>query len=277
MIVDGLKALGGRSCTATSHNIVFTHRRISPLGLTPKLNSKGEITLATWVTHFRIAEELIKKELPVSVNDFLVGNIGPDCGLIGEDGRPTPPKEITHFKVEGNISADSFYHQYLNDGKVSLSQQFSYFLGYYIHLVTDEEWIKFTDQKKREKVFEKILNTPDYTKLVKRDWYGVDMLYLENHKENIFWTEFQHITEFPEYLNFFPNGQTLVQIRNITKFYQSCTISDDHEFIYLSPAEADKFVENTVHRVKELLNQRMSIQLAERVEVSFDIDRNEAL
>ncbi|EDL64543.1 hypothetical protein [Bacillus sp. SG-1] len=66
--------------------------------------------MATWVTHFRITEELLEKDIPVSKVAFLVGNIGPDCGLIGENGKPTPPKEITHFKVEGKISSESFYN-----------------------------------------------------------------------------------------------------------------------------------------------------------------------
>ena len=100
--------------------------------------------LATWVTHFRITEELLKTELPVSKIEFLVVNIGPDCGLIGEDGKPTPPKETTHFEIEGKINSDSFYQQYLSDEKESSLSEFSYYLGYYIHLVTDEKWIAFT-------------------------------------------------------------------------------------------------------------------------------------
>lgn len=218
--------------------------------------------LATWVTHFRITEELLKTELPVSKIEFLVGNIGPDCGLIGEDGKPSPPKETTHFEIEGKINSDSFYQQYLSDEKESSLSEFSYYLGYYTHLVTDEKWIAFTDQKKKEKVFKEILNTPEYTPLVKRDWYGLDFLYLKNHKDNIFWTKFQLINDFPEYLDFFPQGQTLKQIRNITNFYHNHTISDDHEFIYLKPNEGDEFVEDTVQTVKELLNQRMRTQLA---------------
>ncbi|TFB15064.1 hypothetical protein E3U55_12490 [Filobacillus milosensis] len=65
--------------------------------------------MATWVTHFRITEKLLKAELPVSKIEFLIGNIGPDCGLIAKDGKPTPPKETTHFEIDGNINSDSFY------------------------------------------------------------------------------------------------------------------------------------------------------------------------
>ncbi|NQD64366.1 zinc dependent phospholipase C family protein [Bacillus haikouensis] len=217
--------------------------------------------MATWVTHFRIAEELLKTDIPVSPIEFLVGNIGPDCGLIGEDGVPQPPKEITHFEVEGRISADSFYKQYLRDDKVTLSREFSYYLGYYIHLVTDEKWIKLLDRKKKEKVYQDILNSPEYAGLVKKDWYGLDFLYLKHHKDNIFWSEFQHITAFPEYLSFFKNGQTFEQIQNIKSFYQTSSISEDHEFIYLKADEVNDFVRKTLQEVKEGLNEKRGLQL----------------
>ncbi|MFS1512196.1 hypothetical protein VQL36_07150 [Chengkuizengella sp. SCS-71B] len=38
-------------------------------------------------------------------------------------------------------------------------------------------------------------------------------------------------------------------------------ISDDHEFIYLTSIEVDEFIKNTIQNVKELLNQKMNLQL----------------
>ncbi|NMH68475.1 hypothetical protein HF072_06735 [Bacillus sp. RO3] len=213
--------------------------------------------MATWVTHFRIAEELLKRDWPVSPIEFLVGNIGPDCGLIGEDGIPRPPKSVTHFKTDGRINPESFYNQYLDHEVESSSPESSYHLGYYIHLVTDEEWVNLLKRKKQEKVYQEILHTPEYTSLVKRDWYGLDFLYLKDHKDTIFWNEFQHITEFPEYLRFFPKGQTLEQIQNITRFYHTSTIPENHKFIYLSAQEVDEFVDMIVKKVMGLLNQRV--------------------
>ena len=215
--------------------------------------------MATWVTHFRITEQFIKSNLPVSKIDFLVGNIGPDCGIIGEDGKPTPPKEITHFKVNCKISSDSFYNQYLTRISNFSSPEASYLLGYYFHLVTDEEWIKLTNQKKKEIVFQSILNTPDYTRLVKRDWYGQDFLYLKNNKESIFWTDFQYINEYSEYLSIFPTGQTSKQIKNITRFYYEHTIPEDHNFIYITSEEMDDFITAAVQTLKEILAQKMNI------------------
>lgn len=215
--------------------------------------------MATWVTHFRIAEEFIRNHLPVSKLDFLVGNIGPDCGLIGNDGKPTPPKEITHFMIDGNINAESFYNQYLLDINRFSTPKESYYLGYYFHLVTDEEWIRITDRKNTEEIFKDIINTPEYTPLVKRDWYGLDFLYLARNKESIFWTDFQYIDEYEDYLSFFPVGHTSKQIKNITEFYVNNTFPEDHEFIYFTSAEMDEFVNNTVRLLGETINQRMNL------------------
>lgn len=215
--------------------------------------------MATWVTHFRIAEEFIRNHLPISKIDFLVGNIGPDCGLIGNDGKPSPPKEITHFMIDSNISAELFYNQYLLDCNGFSTPKESYYLGYYFHLVTDEEWIRITDRKKTEKIFQDIINTPEYTPLVKKDWYGLDFLYLARNKESIFWTDFQYIDEFEDYLSFFPAGHTSRQIKNITEFYLNNSFAEDHEFIYFTSAELDEFVNNTVRLLGETINQRMNL------------------
>lgn len=215
--------------------------------------------MATWVTHFRISEEFIRNHLPVSKLDFLVGNIGPDCGLIGNDGKPTPPKEITHFMIDGNINAESFYNQYLLDINRFSTPKESYYLGYYFHLVTDEEWIRITDRKNTEEIFKDIINTPEYTPLVKRDWYGLDFLYLARNKESIFWTDFQYIDEYEDYLSFFPVGHTSKQIKNITEFYVNNTFPEDHEFIYFTSAEMDEFVNNTVRLLGETINQRLNL------------------
>lgn len=215
--------------------------------------------MATWVTHFRIAEEFIRNHLPVSKLDFLVGNIGPDCGLIGNDGKPMPPKEITHFMIDGNINAESFYNQYLLDINRFSTPKESYYLGYYFHLVTDEEWIRITDRKNTEEIFKDIINTPEYTPLVKREWYGLDFLYLARNKESIFWTDFQYIDEYEDYLSFFPVGHTSKQIKNITEFYVNNTFPEDHEFIYFTSAEMDEFVNNTVRLLKETINQRLNL------------------
>lgn len=207
--------------------------------------------MATWVTHFRIAEEFIKRNLPVSKLDFLIGNIGPDCGLINEDGKFNPPKRVTHFMNNHEVQTDLFFQQYNLNNLDFTTTEGSYYLGYYFHLITDEEWIKLTRVKKNEPVHQAILGTPEYNHFVKRDWYWLDFKYLKQNRDHIFWTDFQYIKEFSEYLPFFPAGQTLQQIKNIIQFYCTSTIPEDHEPVYISEAEVDDFVQETVNKIQE--------------------------
>ncbi|GIP44377.1 hypothetical protein J45TS6_28360 [Paenibacillus sp. J45TS6] len=219
--------------------------------------------MATWVTHFRIAERLIDLGVPVSKEEFLVGNIGPDCGLYHEGEGLIPPKTVTHYKMDGRqINADLFYSQYLLHHEKDIhTKKLSFYLGYYLHLVTDQEWSKHYQAKKSEPLYQNIMRTPEYWSLVKGDWYGIDFQYLKNNKDHIFWTTFQNIIDFPDYLDIFPNGQVGEQIRRITAFYLENTLANDHEFVYLTLSEVDQFVEHTVSRIMEILEGRIGTNL----------------
>ena len=56
--------------------------------------------MATWLAHLRVAE-LILEEFHFPEEDFLVGNIAPDCGEPVPGGFD-PPKEVTHWTVTGS-------------------------------------------------------------------------------------------------------------------------------------------------------------------------------
>lgn len=202
--------------------------------------------MATWVTHFRIAERILETDSAFERIPFLVGNIGPDCGLVGADGRPEPPKTITHFKTENGISSDLFKQTYLDGGTTKSNTEWSYLVGYYFHLVTDEYWVRLTRAKKEEPIVQAIVGTPDYTRLVKTDWYGIDFEYLAKHPNHIFWTDFCHIDAFEDVLPFFPQGQTGQQIQNITSFYKTHPFDPQHEYVYMSPLEVDDFIEEVL-------------------------------
>ncbi|WNS43899.1 hypothetical protein [Paenibacillus sp. MMS20-IR301] len=209
--------------------------------------------MATWVTHFRIAEELIKRGLPVSRADFLVGNIGPDCGLADEEGKLNPPKRITHFKDGNGIRPEHFSEQYeLNDLDM-ITNEGSYCLGYYCHLITDVEWVKLTRLKQQEQVHQAMIGTSEYNSLVKRDWYWLDFKYLKLHSDHMFWTDFQYIQHYPEYLPFFPEGQTFKQVRNIVSFYCNTEVPMEYDPVYIKEAEVDRFVEETANKIQDIM------------------------
>lgn len=217
--------------------------------------------MATWMTHFRIAEKLIGQGLFVEKEGFLVGNIGPDCGSPSKPGY-NPPKMVTHFKKNNMINPEIFFCEYLLDTNLNFTnKQNAFYLGYYAHLITDVKWSKLYQEKKKEQVYQEILGTPEYSKLIKNARYGVDFDYLRNHNKNIFIDVFQHINDFPDgYLPFFPNGQISIQIRRITDFYLNNTIDSSHVFKYLSIDEVDNFVDVTTDVIKEIIDKRFYIK-----------------
>jgi hypothetical protein len=56
--------------------------------------------MATWITHLRIAENLIGLIPGLVEEEFAIGNIAPDSGIPDEKWEKfTPPSEVTHFKI----------------------------------------------------------------------------------------------------------------------------------------------------------------------------------
>jgi hypothetical protein len=110
--------------------------------------------MATWGSHFRIAEIILKNYVKLNRKYFTIGNIGPDCGLPNKNWSAfTPPKEITHFaltnlsnffyiKTDKFILNDTkFFSQYLHGKDIfSFQADKSFLLGYFLHLITDNLW-----------------------------------------------------------------------------------------------------------------------------------------
>jgi hypothetical protein len=211
--------------------------------------------MATWMVHFRIAENLLNKGLLVSEKEFVVGNIGPDCGLPDKvTGEFSPDKQVTHFKVDGKINPGLFLDQYIKKDRVDVtSPWFSFYLGYYLHLVTDVEWSRMHREKKREPMYQDILGTPEYTRKIKGDWYGSDFVYLHENRDTIFHHVFQHIKSFPDYLDIFPQEQISKQIKRITEFYlgdsYAFALDPEYRFDYLTPDEVTQFVNTATEKL----------------------------
>lgn len=54
--------------------------------------------MATWVTHLLVADEVIRQVPFLSMHEFYVGNIAPDCNVENEDWTSfTPSREVTHW------------------------------------------------------------------------------------------------------------------------------------------------------------------------------------
>ena len=109
--------------------------------------------MATWIAHLRIAENLLAEIPGLDAGSFATGSIAPDSGVPDEKWEKfTPPPEVSHFAtrpfshqealeaagLSWRLADLAFYRQYLvppPEGK-----RFSFLLGYFFHLVTDNLW-----------------------------------------------------------------------------------------------------------------------------------------
>jgi hypothetical protein len=95
---------------------------------------KELVTVATWIAHLRIAENILNRGFKFDKVPFVVGNVGPDAGMPNEDWSEfTPPPGVTHWKKDKDIMAEDFWNRYLQDGKVRENTDiYSFYMGYYI-------------------------------------------------------------------------------------------------------------------------------------------------
>ncbi|MFX0093618.1 MAG: zinc dependent phospholipase C family protein, partial [Candidatus Hodarchaeota archaeon] len=166
--------------------------------------------MASWIVHLRIVEKLLNKIDILDPPQFAVGNIAPDSGIPDEKWENfNPPGEVTHFMIpNGNPwrCADlDFYRRYLQDIRQQDNiKRFSFLLGYFFHLLADNLWhekIALPTQVKYAIEFE---NDSDFVWEVKRDWYGLDFIYVRDHPNSLFYQIFLNCEYVENYLDFMP-------------------------------------------------------------------------
>lgn len=205
--------------------------------------------MATWGLHIRIAEGLLNRGYDFDEESFLVGNIGPDCGMPNEDwSKFEPPTEVSHWSDKGkkNIFADKFYNAYL-DKEVNDRKEKSFLFGYYTHLLTDIEFKKLVSKKQKEDInYQRLKTDKKFIWTIKEDWYDLDHLYFRDNPESIFFRVFQNIKHFPDYLDYYPKGAIIQRIKYITEFYQNPSENLDREYKYLTKEEMNSFLDKTL-------------------------------
>src|SRR5690349_17950401 len=104
--------------------------------------SHKEHRMASWMVHFRLAELLMERIDRLVMRPFALGNIAPDSGIPDTEWKVfTTPKEVTHFQRDHLVHDMDFYRSYLRDlNPAEDRDRFSFRLGYFFHLVTDNLW-----------------------------------------------------------------------------------------------------------------------------------------
>lgn len=199
--------------------------------------------MATWVSHFRITDYFLRNLENLSEKEFIVGNIGPDCGEPNSDwSKFTPSNEITHWRNEESefgVDLDGFYYQFL----AKPNRYFSFYLGYYIHLLADIEWGEQIYHPKKLQYKAEFDRSDRFIWVMKKDWYDLDHLFLRENPAFDVFTVFSMIDEFPnKYLDYYSDTAIIRQIKYILNFYKSFIGNLEHEFMYLAKEEMDKYI-----------------------------------
>jgi hypothetical protein len=221
--------------------------------------------MASWIVHLRIAENLLSRIPALDENMFAVGNIAPDSGIPDEKWEHfSPPPEITHFQTPDDIHRNcadlNFYRDYL----ASIDPQndpagYSFGLGYFFHLITDNLWSIRVGRPTKERFSAQFVADKDFIWEVKKDWYGLDFLYVRNHPEGLFWRVFLDSSYRRADFDFLPSEAVQQRIAYIKSYYQrrdeEIQSMCNRPFIYLTKEEMDAFVGDTSNQLAAIFEK----------------------
>jgi hypothetical protein len=218
--------------------------------------------MASWIVHLRIADNLMKLIGGLDAEQFGIGNIAPDAGIPDEkwqNFKPSP--QITHFQASQEAAFPSqdlvFYRQYLAPTEWDKDpERFSFLLGYFFHLITDNLWSVKIHQPTRVRYAYEFERHPGFIGEVKRDWYGLDFIYVDTHPEAFFWRIFLESQYRRDYLDILPIEAVQERVRYIKDFYQRRDEKIEQltrrPFMYLNQENMDTFVEKTTERLFQI-------------------------
>jgi len=185
---------------------------------------------------------------------FAIGSIGPDSGMPDEKWESfDPPKEVSHFEYLDDSSecADlDFYRQHLMGVSLNETLRFSFLLGYFFHLITDNLWLEQVWRPHKTKHLDWYnRDQAEFNLETKRDWYGQDFLYIRNHPNSFFHRVFLGADYDHNFLDFMSPQAFEHQLDYIKTFYQR---TDDaiqalytRPYQFLSETQMDQFISVT--------------------------------
>ena len=210
--------------------------------------------MASWMVHLRIAEKLSTMINDISEREFIIGNIAPDSGVPNEDWSEfTPPYDVSHY-IEADDKGkrirriDKYVGKYLSKELLAsyTSGQFSFYLGYLTHLITDDLWVERVIKYCAEKFPEDY--AADKKEAVwrwKKDFYDLDAKYLRDYPDFHAFSVYSSSVGYEnKYLDFFSPDAFDNRRDYITRFYLEKRADLDREYAYFTEDEMTSFVES---------------------------------
>lgn len=215
--------------------------------------------MASWMVHLRIADILLSRTDGLCETEFTVGNIAPDSGVPNADWSTyTPCKQLSHFQVRGAdghnaIDSKAFANKYFTPTQRERydSKQYSFYLGYLSHLLTDKAWheLIFLPAIARDRDAYENDRMGTIWKW-KADWYDLDFLYLKEHPDFHAFEVYKNAVGFENvYMDEFARDAFDDRRRYITSFYEERRDNLDRFYPYLTKEQMDDFVLTACERI----------------------------
>lgn len=215
--------------------------------------------MASWMVHLRIADQLLDILPGIAAQPFVMGNIAPDSGVPNEDwSRYVPDKKTSHYQKLGPdgekyISLQDYQNEYFTPKQQAAysDDQYSFFLGYLTHLMTDQLWLDeifYPCGKKHPGEF--YGDRMALIRKMKADWYDLDFLYLKKNPDPRAFRIYAEAEGFVNrYMPVFAPDALDNRRRYIVDFYRSGRTLTDREYPYLTEAQMDAFVARTAQSI----------------------------
>ncbi len=215
--------------------------------------------MASWMVHLRVADKLMDAIPNLSEKEFIVGNIAPDSGVPNADWSAfSPSTTVSHFKtVDKNANPAAFAAKYFTPEQQAQysEQQYSFYLGYLTHLMTDVLWVKEIFEPTKQKFPQEFAADPDFIWKVKEDWYDLDFKYLRDHPGFQAFRIYQSCEGFcNDFMEEFSADAFDNRRQYICSFYEEQKDNLDREYPFLTESEMDAFVERGAAAIGEALH-----------------------
>lgn len=227
--------------------------------------------MASWMVHPRVADRMLDRIPGISETEFVIGNMAPDSGIPNEDWTVfTPSSEVSHFRTTDDngiklIHEDWYIAKYFTKEQrrsYSIKQE-SFYLGYLVHLLTDNLWARDIVYPLRAKNFEAFeQNRAEWFRVMKQDWRTLDLLFLKEHADFRAFLIYEQAVGFRNaYMDFFAEDAFDNRRAYITQSYRTNAESVEAESRFLSDADIERFVQNAQTKSWECLKRKQTISV----------------
>jgi len=234
--------------------------------------------MGTWISHFRVAELLLEQLPNLDARQFVIGNVAPDSGRPNHDWTSfDPPKSVTHFlqpgEDEGRIRDLIFYREFVQPLRGGDPVGFSFMLGYFTHLVTDNLWMHFIGHSTHQAFAAEFSKDKAATwSRVKDDWYGLDHKYLRDCPDNAFVRWVLGAPNPPSPFAFLPSDALAYRLDDLREFYShSGEFVLDREYPYLSEVSMNRAVRDCAQEIVTLLERLDAGDIPDDARISLQV------